>query len=181
MYLEKVHLIGAKDEVALSMKGGMLSHALLIATFVACLFTNKDVLNISYSRRFCYCGPHRRGKQSVCWDCSYSVQQTNQISEKWRTVVRYLFLYFVKLFHDYVGFTLFTKDINKYTLLTVCNSFVNSGFKNVVLNQELSSCCYCAVVIVVICWFFSSLILEGKILLGHLQLIGLTMLFSIGA
>lgn len=82
MYLEKVHLIGAKDEVALSMKGGTLSYALLTATFVACLFTNKDVLNISYSRRFCYCGPHRRGKQSVCRDCSYSVQQTNQISEK---------------------------------------------------------------------------------------------------
>ena len=66
MYLEKVHLIGAKDEDALSIKGGMLSHALLIATFVACPFKNKYVLNISYSRRFCYCGPHRRGKQSVC-------------------------------------------------------------------------------------------------------------------
>ena len=66
MYLEKVHLIGAKDEVALSMKGGTLSYALLTATFVACLFTNKDVLNISYSRRFCYCGSNRRGKQSVC-------------------------------------------------------------------------------------------------------------------
>lgn len=38
MYLEKVHLIGAKDEDALSIKGGMLSHALLIATFVAYLF-----------------------------------------------------------------------------------------------------------------------------------------------
>lgn len=66
MYLEKVHLIGAKDEVALSMKGGMLSHVLLIATFVVCPFKNEYVLNISYSRRFCYCGPNRRGEQSVC-------------------------------------------------------------------------------------------------------------------
>ena len=84
--------------VALSMKGGMLSYAVLIATFVVCLLKNKYVLDISYSRRFCYCGPHRRGKQSVCWDCSYSVQQTNQISEKWRTVVRYLFLVLLSYF-----------------------------------------------------------------------------------
>lgn len=45
MYLEKVHLIGAKDEVALSMKGGMLSYAVLIATFVVCLLKNKYVLD----------------------------------------------------------------------------------------------------------------------------------------
>lgn len=62
MFFEKVYLIGVKDEVVLLMKGGILFYILFIVIFVVCLYINKDVFNIFYFRRFCYCGFYRRGK-----------------------------------------------------------------------------------------------------------------------